>query len=204
MEPIDEDNISTVTAILPVNETSVPVSFEGYVESGGLVSIEAEHYAEAEEKNGLSYVKLPHFGRTLSALKLWPVTAESQDPSTAPKLTYSFHSFTSNAEAGIVIFLGASINHDPSHPLRFAFAIDNRDPVTVAPVPEAPMGSTPSGWTEATVAGGWTSFTTVEITSGSHELSLWLLEPGVVVQKIAIDLGGFEKSGLGPPETKKV
>lgn len=169
-----------------------------------MVSIEAEHFASSETKGGLSYIKLPHYGRTLSGMKLWPVTALSQDPSTAPKLTYSFHSFTSSENARVILFLGGSTNHDPSRPLKLAFSIDGGTSTTVRPVPDTPMGQNPSGWTEATVAGGWTSSITVSIAAGSHELSLWLLEPGVVVQKVVVDLGGFKKSGRGPPESLKV
>ncbi|KAF4464927.1 hypothetical protein FALBO_8244 [Fusarium albosuccineum] len=204
VQPINAPGRWNITAKLPVNKTSVPTSFKGYVESGGLVSIEAEHFSASETKNGLSYMKLPHFGRTLSGIKLWPVTAASQTTASAPELTYSFYTFTPREKARIVVFLGASHNHDPSRPLNLAFAVDGGTPVTVQPVPDTPMGQNPSGWTEATVAGGWTTFTTTNIPAGSHKLSWWLLEPGVVVQKVVIDVGGFKKSGLGPPESLKV
>lgn len=204
VQPSGAEGSWAITAKLPVNKTSVPSSFKGHVESGGVVSIEAEHFASSEQKNGLSYIKLPHYGRTLSALKLWPVTASSQTPTTAPKLTYPFYTFNSLTRARIGIFLGASINHDPSRPLKFAFAIDGASPTTVQPVPNTPMGSTPSGWTDAVITGGWNSFTTVDIPAGSHVLSVWLLEPGVVLQKIVVDLGGYQRSSLGPPESKRI
>ncbi|KAF3936617.1 hypothetical protein ABW19_dt0209873 [Dactylella cylindrospora] len=204
IRPYDAPGSWNITALLPVNKTSVPTSFKGYVESGGVVSIEAEHYSSAEKKNGLEYVVIPHYGRTLSGIKLWPVTASTQTPSTGPKLTYSFHTFTGRTNARVMIFLGASLNHDPARPLKYAFSIDGGTAVTVQPVPNTPMGSTPSGWTDAVIAGGWTSATTVNIPSGSHTLSLWLLEPGVVVQKVVIDLGGYKSTSLGPPESKKV
>lgn len=195
---------SEVTALLPVNKTAVPRGFHGYIESNGVVSIEAEHFNNAERKKDISYVTVPYYGRTLSGIKLWPVTAASQTTSSGPKLTYSFHTFTSTGKARVVIYLGASLNHDPSRPLKFAFSIDGSESVTVQPVPDTPMGSTPSGWTNAVVGGGWTSYSTVDLPQGSHELSLWLLEPGVVVQKVAIDVGGLKTSALGPPESKNV
>ncbi|KAH8667818.1 hypothetical protein BGZ61DRAFT_364987 [Ilyonectria robusta] len=193
-----------VTAVLPVNKTSVPKDFHGYVESGGVVSIEAEHYTSAEKKGSLSYTTIPYYGRTLSGVKLWPATADSQTPSSAPKLTYSFHTFNSRSSARVMVFLGATLNHDPSRPLKYAFAIDGRSPVTVQPVPTTPMGSVPDGWEDAVIPGGWTSISTVELSAGSHQLSLWLLEPGVVVQKLVVDVGGFKSSSLGPPESYKV
>ncbi|KAF7558243.1 hypothetical protein G7Z17_g156 [Cylindrodendrum hubeiense] len=197
-------NGQATTAVLPVNKTSVPGKFHGYVESGGVVSIEAEHYADAEKKSGLSYTTVPHYGRTLSGVKLWPVTADSQTPSSAPKLTYSFHTFNSCNSARVMVFLGATLNHDPSRPLKYAFSIDGGDAVTVQPVPNTPMGSVPDGWEDAVIPGGWTSISTVKLSSGSHKLSLWLLEPGVIVQKLVIDVGGFKESSLGPLESYKI
>ncbi|KAF9871025.1 hypothetical protein CkaCkLH20_11442 [Colletotrichum karsti] len=194
-----------ITATLPVHKTSVLSGFKGFVESGAVVSMEAEHYSSAEEKNGLSYMTIPDYGRTLSGVKLWPVTADSQSPgAAAPKLTYDFHTFTSSASARVVVFLGATLNHDPSRPLRYAFSVDGGNPVTVQPVPTTPMGSEPSGWSQAVITGGWTFASRINLPSGKHSLHLWLLEPGVVVQKVVVDLGGFRESSLGPPESVRV
>lgn len=200
----DIDDGWDITAMLPVNKTSVPSSFSGFIESNGAVSIEAEHYIDSETKGGLSYVTIPHYGRTLSGVKLWPVTAASQTPASGPALTYSFYTFTSSSSAQVIISLGASLNHDPSRPLKFAFAIDDGDATTVQPVPDTPMGSEPDGWTEAVVAGGWTSSSEIDISEGKHILTLWLLEPGVVIQKLVVDMGGVKSSSLGPPESMEL
>jgi Gylcosyl hydrolase family 115 C-terminal domain len=34
-----------------------------------------------------------------------------------------------------------------------------------------------------------------------HTLRIWAVEPGVVIQKIMVDLGGVRYSYLGPPES---
>ena len=37
--------------------------------------------------------------------------------------------------------------------------------------------------------------------AGAHTLKYWVIDPGVVLQKIIIDLGGVKQAYLGPPES---
>jgi hypothetical protein len=196
----------TATLILPVNKTSVPSSFEGFVESNGVVAIEAGSFADAESKNGVSYIEIPHYGRTISGVKPWPASMGTQEPSTGPALVYNVYTTTSSSTPRLVVSLGSSHNHDPTRVIKYAYSIDGSEPKTVRPVSTEPPYREGPAWRKAVVENGWTSVESLAegIDAGEHEIKIWLLEPGVVLQKFALDMGGYKTSALGPPQSKKV
>ena len=49
--------------------------------------------------------------------------------------------------------------------------------------------------------GNYTTSTFTVGAPGPYTLRVWALMPGVVVQKIVVDLGGVRPSYLGPPES---
>jgi hypothetical protein len=194
------------TLILPLNKTRIKPGFKGHVESNGVISIEAEHHTQAQPEDDLSYITIPGYGRTLSGVKLWPATASFQTPESAPSLKYPFYSFSQTQSPKLIVYLGSTLNHDPSRPLRYAFSIDGREPQIIQPVPDTSMGSEPVGWGATVRRDGWISSVDIggKIEQGRHELTVWLLEPGIIVQKLALDLGGVRASALGPPESFRV
>ncbi|SPO04377.1 uncharacterized protein DNG_07062 [Cephalotrichum gorgonifer] len=200
------DEGSNTILTLPVNKFSIPDDFSGHVESNGVVSIEASHYTSAEDKNGVSYIEIPHYGRTLSGVKPWPVAVDTQDPETGPALEYSIYTTTSSTTARLIVMLGASHNHDPTRLIKFAYSLDGGEAKTVEPVSVEPPYKEGSAWRKAVVENGWTSTIQLngEVEVGAHVLLIWLLEPGAVLQKVVLDMGGYQATALGPPESRKI
>ncbi|KAF2454677.1 hypothetical protein BDY21DRAFT_290855 [Lineolata rhizophorae] len=202
--------------VLPYNSTAAPTSFAGHVESDAHVSIEAEHFAGADAAlaempapdGEPGYLVLPGYGRHLSGVELVPAMAPSLAAPAGPHLAYPFYTFAA-APAGdganLTLFLAPSLNYIAGRPLRYAVQIDGQDVREVGWIEDRPDGALPVGWERAVADGAWASVTgNWSVAPGEHVLRYWALEPGVVLMKAVLDLGGVRESYLGPPESVMV
>lgn len=194
---------TTFTISLPLRNTNATAGFAGFVESDKTISIEPEHWTSATSSADAKYGIIPGYGRTLSGVTLFPVTIATQTPPSSPKLTYNIFLFTATT-AQITVHLATSMNTDHARPLAYAIAVDDEKPTTAQYVPIADLGTMPSNWKTAVQNAGYSYTTKHAVTAGSHVLNLWAVEPGVVFQKIVVDLGGVRTSYLGPPESIRV
>jgi hypothetical protein len=84
-----------VTAFNPPNPSKPTRStLEGFVEANGYVSIEAEHYTKKTDAGAVRWEKIEDYGRTLSGMEVFPVTARSvTPPRDSPCLEYQMYLF---------------------------------------------------------------------------------------------------------------
>ena len=82
--------------------------------------------------------------------------------------------------------------------LRYAVSIDEEMPQIVNVTADSSLRA----W-EQSVADNVTLCETRHrvATPGQHVLKFWLVDPGVVLQKVVVDAGGVRASYLGPPES---
>jgi hypothetical protein len=196
----------TVTVIAPVTKPTVVLS-KGFVEANGYVSIEADHYSQAVNGNGITWQRLPGIGRTGSGVQPGPVTAPTQSPGgSGPRLEYPVN-FTSTGTFTVWAHLSPRNNVRPGDGVKYAMSIDDQAPRTV-------NITTATGADDTTMNKGWewnsleavnrTSTTFTVSSPGLHTLKFWAVDPTVVVQKIVVDTGGLKYSYLGPPESYRV
>ena len=183
---------------LGVTVTDPPADLHGFLESDGYVSIETEHYSKATPVAAARWEKIPDFGRTLSAMSVFPVTAESVQPGPAsPSIEYRMYLFHSG-KAEVTSILGPTRNFVPGRGLRFAMAFDDQPPQIIDTLEH----NTNRDW-ETTVRDAVryvkTSFQIP--TPGYHTLKVWMVDPGIVLEKFLVDLGGLKPSYLGPSES---
>jgi hypothetical protein len=180
-------------------------SVKGFVEADGYVSMEAAHFSRNVSAPSVQWENIPNLGRTLSAMSIFPVTAPSTTPpKSSPHLEYDMFLFDSGA-VNVQTIISPSLNFVAGRGLRFALSIDNEPPQIVTAVPEdfsVGQGGGNRDW-EKTVSDSVRIINTPFTVSkpGKHTLKVWMVDPGVVLQKIIVDCGGLQPSYLGPPES---
>ncbi|KAL9054048.1 MAG: hypothetical protein Q9162_004377 [Coniocarpon cinnabarinum] len=193
--------------MVPVNNTAAPSDFSGFVESDAYLAFEAEHTTEPmTNSSSANLITIPGFGRTLSGVQIANATAPVQVPPDAPKMSYTFHSFTApkNNTANVTVYMGAAQNTDTNNPMKYAIAVDSESPQIIQPVPTTMLGVFAPNWNNMVINAILTNTTSHSVMPGTHTLNLWPLNPGLVVEKIVMDLGGVRQSYLGPPESVRV
>jgi hypothetical protein len=194
------DNGNQVTVGIHAFRPASPTkdSLDGFLETEGYVSMEAAHYTSKHDTAVARWETIPDYGRTDSSMTIFPVTAPSASPPTnAPTLEYRMYLFDSGKVTTQAI-VAPTLNFVPGRGLRFAMAFDDQPPQII----DILAHNSTQDWAEAVkdsvrVA----TFTATLGEPGYHTLKVWMVDPGVVLQKLVVDLGGLKESYLGPPES---
>ncbi|KAJ2897419.1 uncharacterized protein MKZ38_004681 [Zalerion maritima] len=206
--------------LVPVTKRSVPSDFtEGFVESDGHVSIEGPHYQKSTNSSSdeaLSYHTFKNYGRTLGGVGLFPMGIEKLSLEEAPALDYELYLFSNSSAANVTLLISPSHNYlADADPLEYGIALfpagqepDAEDITLVQPVSGVVGTAMPDGWAYAVADSVWGlnsgNMTTSPFSvpqEGAYTLRIWCLLPGIVIQKIIVDMGGVRESYLGPPES---
>jgi hypothetical protein len=218
----DRYGFSDPHVLVPVSIRSVPATFtRGFVESDRHVAFAGEHYSgiippEQQQSttptSNITYHTFTSYGRTSSGVGLVPLHTEKLTLTTAPALEYDLYLFTATPKANVTVYLSPTLNYlGEGTPLEYGIALFPASSSTpgnitsVKPVGPTVGGNMPPGWGSAVADGVWRgAYTTSSFSverEGAYKLRIWALMPGVVVQKVVVDLGGVRPSYLGPPES---
>jgi hypothetical protein len=191
-----QDVIVKINAFRPVEPTRD--SLEGFVEGDRYVSIEATHFTRKIDAVSARWEEINDLGRTLSSMSVFPVTAESAaPPQNSPHLEYKMYLFDSGP-VEVEAILSPTLNFVPGRGLRYALSFDDQPPQII----DALANHSQKDW-EETVKDGVRKMKSKHTVAqpGYHTLKFWMVDPGVVLQKLVVNLGGVKPSYLGPPES---
>ena len=174
-----------------------PAAVSGFVQGDGYVSIEAEHYTRAVNAPPMRWVAIPGLGRTLSGMTAFPVTAAAQSPGgSSPHLEYRLHLFEGGDVAVRAVFSPTLDFHATG--LRYAVSLDDEAPQIV----NIAADTTLRAWERWVSDNAIVTVTRHRVAApGGHVLRFWMVDPGVVLQKLVVESGPVRPSYLGPPES---
>jgi hypothetical protein len=177
-------------------------SGKGFGELDRVVSMEAAHFTRKLQRSGASWQVVAGLGRTGRALAIFPVTAPSltnlqEIIHGAPVLEFEFTCISTGALVATVYCVPVHRLY-PGRGARLAVAVDDNQPQIVDIESEEyskvwgvnVLRAAALGATEHAVA-----------TPGKHTFKLWMVDPGVPVDKIVLNFGRADRSYFGPPET---
>ena len=181
-----------------------PDSINGFIEGNGYVSIEAEHFTTAVNKDDIKWLKIPGIGRTLSGMTTMPVTKAVPKPEQdSPRLEYRIY-FFNKGDIDINTYVSPGRNIYNTDGLHYGISIDDETPkiINIHETDTIPDWEYPPVWSEAVGRNIMVLKSKYHIAEpGWHVLKYWMVDPAVVLQKLVVDTGGLKPSYLGPPES---
>ncbi|HKK45739.1 MAG TPA: glycosyl hydrolase 115 family protein, partial [Balneolaceae bacterium] len=173
-------------------------NINGFVEAHGYISMEAAHFTKAVDSNNMRWQVIPELGRTLSGVSPMPDTVDSLIPDDdSPHLEYNMY-LRDAGDITVHTYMSPTLDIHASGGLRFAVSVDDQKPKIVTMNINKNYGS----WAQAVSQNIEITKTKLHIDEpGPHTLKFWMVDPGVVLQKIIVDAGGLHPSYLGPPES---
>lgn len=175
-------------------------NFKGFLETDGYVSMLAEHYTQAQEMPNIKWQILPDIGLTAGGITTTPSTANLANPKPGtPCLEYNFYS-SKIGEVRVNTLFSPTLEFNESSGLRYGISIDD-GPIQIINVHQDKSNF---AW-ERSVANNIRSLFSnhILLQAGAHTLKYWAIDPGLVLQKLVIDLGGVKNTYLGPPESPR-
>ena len=182
-------------------------SNNGFIENNGLVAINATHFSRKINKplkqwkliNGLGYT-----GNSLQVLPLSVKSTSATDPDSIKRnnafVEYEFYTFSS-ASPSVKIFTL------PTHPLnnkmsvRYAVSLDD-GPVKI--IDTRTVGRSEE-WKQNVLRNYAVRNEKFQyLNAGRHTLRIYAIDPGVVLDRIVIDLGGLKSAYSAIPETMPI
>ena len=174
----------------------------GYIfnEKCGVVIMEAEHYYEGKTASKTKWTIIPGLGRTLSGIALMPYTEQIigaalsykmklNTISDSVKLRMIFNSTLPFKKGGHSVAAsfdgGVTRSWNINDQLTWKYNYTKMYPAGAARIIE----------TEIT-------FPLIHTTDGMHILTIKPLDPGIVILKVIVDDGGYERTYLKMPESQ--
>jgi len=192
-----------VTVAVPVHKPPAHRGARGFVEGNGVVAIEAQHHARAVPPAGGQWQVIPNLGRTLSGVTAWPATGAPAAPGgDGARLEYPLV-MDQDGEVEVRVIVAPTLDIRHRGGLRYAVSINDE---TTPQVVNVRLDPTPGdrdfrAWEAAVIDNAHAAVSRHRVRAGANTLKLWLVDPGLVFQRIEVVRRPWPPTTLGPPES---
>lgn len=195
-----ESNAGNAGIKVPLFKPTSPSRGEiaGYVESHGHVSMEAEHFSRRIDRDGAGWRVIDGLGRSGDSVAVFPTTLASRTETDAilthsPALEYDVYLFHTG-EVELHVDCLPTLPPSPGRGARLAVSLDGGEPVILKQQAEdIPTGILAN-------LRRWTTQLRID-QPGQHTLTVWMVDPGVIIDRLTLHTEKPGYSYLGPPES---
>ena len=186
-----------------LKEVALPVEGPVFSPRDGYVSMEAEHTFRRSAADNARWTVIPYMGRTLSGLSLMPYTV----PVGSSSLSYRFETDDAPATVKVHVVVKSTLDFLNKGGHTYSVALDGGQPVTVnfnSDLNESPENIY-SRYYPVVAKRVVEKVVELPLSQGIniHELTVSPNDPGIVFEKIVIDLGGYKPQYLFGKESPK-
>ena len=169
----------------------LPAKKNVFVESDGVISMEAEHFAAKHCEGAAGWFVIDGYGKTLSGMKVLPAdsffTPDNSSPHNAPWLEYRFvinHPGTYN----ITCFIAPTNDPVKGKGQKFALSVDGGGLIAVDSLPEGYAAGDPADadWCRYVLDNCRRCTVKLKLAEGEHKLRFIHMDAGIVLHKIEI------------------
>jgi len=145
----------------------------------------------------MTWQLIPDIGRTGSGMTILPVTANRQTPgASGPRLEFNML-LSDTGRIHVQTYFSPTLNFNGQE-LQYAISLDDESPQIINLHADHSNRSWEK-WVADNIIISPSEFLIKK--SGVHVLKFWMVDPGIVLQKIVVGQPAVNPSYLGPPET---
>lgn len=202
-------NSGNTTYILKVEAdhtlSGLPADFRGFTAQNGYVSIYAKNYTAKTAAKEQYWGAVSGLGLTEQSMEALPLRStpfktdySEQEIRQQPALSYDFYT-PATQTAEITIYTLPSLPLNKNFGMRFAVSLDDAAPVIL----NFKTAGRTEEWKQNVLSNSaHRSVRIPGLTAGKHRLKIYSIDPGVIADRMIIDLGGLKPFYGLIPETK--
>jgi hypothetical protein len=191
-----------VVKLVAIRDGGELKGYKGFLESNRYVSMYAANYSKQSNTVKAQWQSIDCLGNTGKSMEALPLKIKAFDTTqllkASPCLEYDFYTFIS-APAEVAVYTLPTFPINKNYSMRYAIAVDDA-PAKI--IDFKTVGRTEE-WKQNVLRNSAIKKVPIKLLSkGRHVLKIYMVDPGVVLDRITIDLGGLQKGYGVIPETK--